>query len=250
MPSAATKTTNRAGGGLSRLSRQRRLRAAPTKKEPTFQEQQKSTKLPPRHFPGIQKMHSTFHADTNSPTDQGFHERQIERLEEDNHLNAEHAAAITLSVQRWCDIIAQDHIQVDAQADMLLGLQMHMTANPAPGTPADLRADLEPNHQPDPRIPPGVEPDDEASDDPYYANLQEAYAMAYQLQVPGTERLGFVVADTMRREAAMDDAIFRPNRLRSRSAMLIENRRAEECVGAVAVQRFVRKRRREEKDTA
>src|SRR5271155_1800406 len=132
----------------------------------------------------LPKMHSTFHADTNSPTDQGFHERQIERLEEDNHLNAEHAAAITLSVQRWCDIIAQDHIQVDAQADMLLGLQMHMTANPAPGTPADLRADLEPNHQPDPRIPPGVEPDDEASDDPFYANLQDAYATAYQLQVP------------------------------------------------------------------
>jgi hypothetical protein len=198
----------------------------------------------------LPKMHSTFHADTNSPTDQGFHERQIERLEEDNHLNAEHAAAITLSVQRWCDIIAQDHIQVDAQADMLLGLQTHMTANPAHGTPVDLRADLEPKHQPDPRIPPGVEPDDEASDDPFYANLQDAYATAYQLQIPGMERLGFVVADTMRREAAMNDAIFRPNRLRSRSAILIENRRAGECVGAVAVQRSVRRRRREKKDTA
>jgi hypothetical protein len=197
----------------------------------------------------LPKMHNTFHADTNSPTDQAFHERQIERLEEDNHPNAEHAAAITLSVQRWCDIIAQDHIQVDAQADMLLGLQMHMTANPAPGTPADLRADLEPNHQPDPRIPPGVELDDEASDEPFYANLQDAYATAYQLRVPGTDRLGFVVADTMRREAAMDNAIFRPNRLWSRSAMLIENRRAGDCVGAVAVQRPVRKRRREEKDT-
>jgi hypothetical protein len=195
-------------------------------------------------------MHSTFHADTNSPTDQGFHERQIERLEEDNHLGAGHAAAITLSVQRWCDIIAQDHIQVDAQADMLLGLQMHMTANPAPGTPADLRADLEPNHQPDPRISPDVEPDDEAGDDPFYASLQDEYATAYQLQVPGMERLGFVVADTMRREAAMDDAIFRPNRLQSRRAILIENRRARDCVGEVAVQRSVRKRRREEKDTA
>jgi hypothetical protein len=195
----------------------------------------------------LPKTHSTFHADTDSPTDQGFHERQIERLEEDNHLNAEHAAAITLSVQRWCDIIAQDHIQVDAQADMLLGLQMHMTANPAPGIPADLRADLEPNHQPDPRIPPSMEPDDEASDYPPYANLQDAYATAYQLRVPGTEQLGFVVADTMRREAAMDDAIFRPNRLRSRSAMPIENRRAAECVGVVAVQRSVRKWRRVEK---
>lgn len=198
----------------------------------------------------LAKLHNTFHADTNSPTDRGFHERQIERHEEDNYLNAEHAAAITLSVQRWCDIIAQDHIPVDAQADMLLGLQMHMTANPAPGTPTDLRADLERNHQPDPRIPPGVEPDDEASGDPFYANLQDAYATAYQLRVPGTERLGFVVADTMRREAAMDDAIFRPNRLQSRSVMLTENRRAGECVGAVAVQRSVRKRRREEKDTA
>src|SRR2546421_9685428 len=144
----------------------------------------------------LSKLHSTFHADTHSPTDQGFHERQSERLEEDNHLGAGHAATITLSVQRWCDIIAQDHIQVDAQADMLLGLQMHMTANPAPGTPADLRADLEPNHQPDPRIPPVVEPDDEAGDDPFYASLQDAYATAYQLQVPGTERLGFVDADT------------------------------------------------------
>ena len=192
----------------------------------------------------LPRMHSAFHADTNSLTDQGFHERQIECLEEDNHLNTEHA----LSVQQWCDTIVQDHIQVDAQADMLLGHQMHMTASPAPGTPADLRANLEPNYQPDPRIPPGVEVDDEADGEPFYANLQEAYAMAYQFRVPGMERLSFVIADTIRREAAMDDAIFRPNRLRSTSATLIENRRAGECVGAVAVQRTVRKRKREEKD--
>jgi hypothetical protein len=115
-------------------------------------------------------MHSTFYADTNSLTDQGSYERQIERLE-DNHLNAEYAAAIA---QRWCDIIAQDHIQVNAQAD----------------TPADPRADLEPDHQPDPHIQPGVEPDNEASDDSFYANLQDTYATAYQLRVPGTERLG------------------------------------------------------------
>jgi hypothetical protein len=130
----------------------------------------------------LSKMHSTFYADTNSLTDQGSYEGQIERLE-DNHLNAEHAAAMALSAQRWCDIIAQDHIQVNAQADMLLG-------NPTPGTPADPHADLEPNHQPDPHIPPGVEPDDEASDDPFYANLQDTYATAYQLRVQGTERLG------------------------------------------------------------
>jgi hypothetical protein len=115
----------------------------------------------------LSKMHSTFYADTNSLTDQGFHQRQIECLE-DNHLNAEHAAAITLSAQRWCDIIAQDHIQVNAQADMLLG-------DPAPGTPADPHADLEPDHQPDPHIQPGVEPDDEAGDDSFYANLQDTY---------------------------------------------------------------------------
>jgi hypothetical protein len=181
MPLAATKATNRVGGGLSRLSRQRRLRAALTK-EPTFQEHQKSTKLPPRVLSWLSKMHSTFYADTNSLTNQGFHERPIERLE-DNHLNAEHAAAITLSAQRWCDIIAQDRIQVNAQADMLLG-------NPTPGTPADPRADLEPDHQPNPHIQPGVEPDNEASDDSFYANLQDTYATAYQLRVPGTERLG------------------------------------------------------------
>jgi hypothetical protein len=196
----------------------------------------------------LPKTHSLFHADTNSPTDQGFYERLMERLERDNHLNAEHAAAMTLSVQRWYDMIAKPHIPVDQQADMLLGLQMDMTANPAPGTPADLGTDLEPIHQPDPDVPPDVEPDDEASDDAFYFNL--AYATAYQLQVPGTERPCFAAADTRRREAAMNDAIFRPNRLPSRSAMLIENRRARECVGAVAVQRPVRKRRREEKDTA
>jgi hypothetical protein len=195
-------------------------------------------------------MHSLFHADTNSPADQGFHERQMERREQDNHLNAEHTAAMMLSVQRWCDIIAQHHIPVDQQADMLLGLQMHMTANPAPGTPADLSADLEPMHHPDADVPPGVEPDDEASDGAFYVDLHDAYVTDYQLQVPGTERLGFAIAETMRREAAMNDAVFRPNRLPSRSAMLIENRRARDCVGAVAVQRPVRKRRREEKDTA
>jgi hypothetical protein len=225
------------------------LGGCPNEEETDFSRAAEAHQITAEALSWLPKMHSTSHADTNSPADQAFHERQIERLEEDNHLNAEHAAAITLSVQRWCDIIAQDHIQVDAQADMLLGLQMHMTANPASGTPADLRADLEPNHQSDPRISPDVEPDDDASDDPFSANLQEAYATAYQLRVPGTE-LGFAVADTMRREAAMDDAIFRPNRLRSTSAMLIENRRAEECVGAVAVQRTVRKRKREEKDTA
>jgi ribosomal protein L37AE/L43A len=53
-----------------------------------------------------------------------------------------------------------------------------------------------------------------------------------------TRLLDAVVADTMRREAAMDDAIFRPN-----------HRRAGECVGAVAVRKSVRKRRRVEMDT-
>ena len=53
-----------------------------------------------------------------------------------------------------------------------------------------------------------------------------------------TRLLDAVVADTMRREAAMDDAIFRPN-----------HRRAGEYVGAVAVRKSVRKRRGVEIDT-
>jgi hypothetical protein len=71
---------------------------------------------------------------------------------------------------------------------MLLG-------NPAPGTPADPRADLEPDHQPDPHIQPGVEPDDEASDDSFYANLQDTYERPTSSEFRGRSDWAFRVIE-------------------------------------------------------
>src|SRR5436853_7782925 len=100
MPSAATKTTNRVDGGRSRLSRQRRLRAAPTRKKATCQERQKVYPITAEALSWLPKTQSPFHADRNSPTDQGFYERQMERLDRDSRLNAELTSAITPFLKR------------------------------------------------------------------------------------------------------------------------------------------------------
>ena len=172
-----------------------------------------------------------------------FLERQVKRDQEEEHLNTKHASAVAVSLQQYFDIIGQDHTQVDLQAEMLVGLQMHMEADPPTGTPADLRADLAPSCRPGSPAVPAI-----AVDDDYDDTTFAAYATAYQLRPPGTTQLDSGVRNTMRREAAMDDAIFQPLRLTSRKT-LIERRIATEDAGAVTVHRNVRKRKRETKDT-
>jgi hypothetical protein len=177
-----------------------------------------------------------------SSTGSDFLERQVKRDQQEEHLNTKHVSAITVSLQQYSDIIGLDHSQVDPQADMLVGLQMHMDANPPTGTLADLHVDLIPTSCPErPALPP-IKVDD--NDDATF----EAYATAYRLRPPGTTRLDSGVRNTMRQEAAFDDAIFQPLRLTSHKTVF--NRRiAAEDVGAVAVLRTVRKRKRETKDT-
>ena len=194
----------------------------------------------------LPKGRSGLQLDTNSSTDQGFHERQVKCAYEESDLDILHVAGITALVQQCCDVIAQDHPRTDAQAEMLLGLQIYTKANPAPGIPADLHADLEPNQAPStPHISP-VEIDDSVDELPINSCIQDAYATAYRMRSLEMMLLTPVEAETMRREAAMDDAVFRPFR-RSRT-VLSESRRTREEVGAVVVQKQIRKRKREEKD--
>ena len=184
-----------------------------------------------------------------SSTDGDFHERQVKRAQGEEYLNAKHVSAITVSVQQCSDIIGRDHVRISPQAEMLVGLQMHLKADPPAGIPADLRADLEPGYRPDSPASSAILIDDQLDDAPLIDHIEGAYATAYQLRPQGTARLASGVAETMRREAAMDDAIFRPN-LRLTRKMGPERRWDGEHVGTVAsVRRNVRKRKRETKDT-
>jgi hypothetical protein len=186
-------------------------------------------------------------ASTASLKDGDFHERHVRHPQEEEHLSKKRVSAITVSLQRCSDIISRDHTQVDPQAEMLVGLQMHMKADPPAGFPADLRADLGSKPRETPLAAPEIAIDDHADDDSFEDHIEGAYATAYQMRAAGTTRLESGVADTMRREAAMDDAIFRPN---MRLTMLIERRGTGESVGSgTAVRRDVRKRKRELKDT-
>ena len=195
----------------------------------------------------LPKGRSALQLHTHSSTDEGFHERQVKCAQEGSDLDILHVAAIATLVQQCCDIIAQDHPRADAQAEMLLGLQIYMKGSPAPGIPADLHADLEPNQRPRTPCVLPLEIDDGADELPINPYIQEVYATAYQMRSVGTMPLNPVEAETMRREAAMDDAVFRPYR-RSGMTVLSESRRTREVVGAVTVQKQIRKRKREGKD--
>jgi hypothetical protein len=70
------------------------------------------------------------------------------------------------------------------------------------------RLAVEPDHYSRTLATPIVEIDEEYTDE----HVQEAYATAYQLRSPGMAQLEPGVADSMRREAAMDDALFRSSR--------------------------------------
>lgn len=181
-------------------------------------------------------------AGSASSKDGGSNERQIGRPQEGEHLAIKHAAALTLSMLRCSNTIGRVATPVDKQPEILTGLQTNTKADPPTGIPADVRADIEPDHHSRTLAAPIVEIDEEYTDE----YVQEAYATAYQLRSSGTTQLEPGVADSMRREAAMDDALFRPNlwRIRSRA---INRPRDEEDDTRVISRRPVRKRKRETK---
>lgn len=182
-----------------------------------------------------------------SSVEADFHERQVSCANEETHPTTKHASAITVSLQQCSDIISRRRPQVDPQADMLAGLQMHMKPNPPAAFPADLRADLDVNHRLDPPALPPIPIDEHYGDAEDNNPLESAYATAYQLRAPGVVKLDSEVAATMRREAAMDDAIFRPRFMLPRTPAR-ELRRFGEYTNGPMIQRHVRKRKREEKD--
>ena len=177
-----------------------------------------------------------------SSKDGGSNGRQSGRPQEGEHLAIKHAAALTLSMLRCSNIIGRVATPVDKQPKILTGLQTNTKADPPAGIPADVRADIEPDDHPRALAAPIIEID-EAYTDEY---VQEAYATAYQLRSSGTTQLEPGVADSMRREAAMDDALFRPNLWQKRSRA-INRPRDEENDARVIFRRPVRKRKRETK---
>jgi hypothetical protein len=178
-----------------------------------------------------------------SSKDGVFHGRQIRRPQEGEHLTIKHAAALTLSMLRCSDTMGRVATPVDKQPEIPTGLQTCVKADPPAGIPADVRADVEPDHHSRTLAAPIIEIDEEYTDE----HVQEAYATAYQLRSPGTAQLEPEVADSMRREAAMDDALFRPNLWRIRSSA-INRPRDEEGEARVISRKAVRKRKRETKE--
>jgi hypothetical protein len=183
-------------------------------------------------------------AGSASSKDGGFHEGQIRRPQEGEHLTIKHAAALTLSMLRCSDTKSRVATPVDTQPEILTGLQTYMKADPPAGIPADVRADIEPDYHPRTLATPIVEIDEEYTNE----HVQEAYATAYQLRSPGVAQLEPGVADSMRREAAMDDALFRPNLWRMRSRAINRLRNEEGDARAVS-RKPVRKRKRETKES-
>jgi hypothetical protein len=183
-------------------------------------------------------------AGSASPKDGGFHGRQVRRPQEGEHLTVKHAAALTHSLLRCSDIMGRVATPVDKPPEILTGLQIYMKADPPAGIPADVRADIEPDQHSRSPVLPIVEIDEGYTDE----HVQEAYATAYQLRSPGTAQLEPGVADSMRREAAMDDALFRPN-LWPMRPRVISRPRNEENVLRVISRKPVRKRKRETKES-
>ena len=176
--------------------------------------------------------------------DGGSNGRQIRRSQEGEHSAIKHAAALTLSMLRCSNIIGPVATRVDKQPEILTGLQTNTKADSPTGILADIRADIEPDNYPRTLAAPIVEIDEGYTDE----YVQEAYARAYQLRSSGTAQLEPGVADSMRREAAMDDALFRPNLWQIRSRVM--NRpRDEEDNGRVISRRPVRKRKRGTKES-
>lgn len=194
--------------------------------------------------------HDMLQASIASSKDGDFHERQVGCAQEGTHLTAKHASALTLSVQQYSDVIERNHTQVDPLTEILVGLQADRKDDEPPtGIPADLHADLEADCRPCPSAPPEIKVDDEADEAAFTDQVEGAYATAYQMRAPGTFQLETGIRDTMRREAAMDDAIFRPNLRTMGRIMLSERQVGGQGIPVVSVHKNIRKRKRESKDT-
>jgi hypothetical protein len=184
--------------------------------------------------------------------DADFPERQLGCAPEEAHLNARHASGLTLSLQRDSDMVARCHAQVDPRTEVLVGLQPDMAVKPPVGIPAHLHADLDPDRPPRPPRPvasPEIKVDDEADEQSFADLVEGAYATAYRMRAPGTSQLESGIRDVMRREAAMDDAIFRPNLRAMGRIMLPERQVTGQDIHVVTVHKNVRKRKRESKPT-
>jgi hypothetical protein len=180
-------------------------------------------------------------AGSASPKDGG---RQARRPQEGEHLTVKHAA-LTHSLLRCSDIMGSVVTPVDKPPEVPTGLQMYTKADPPAGVLTDVRANIEPDQRSQISTPSIVEIDEEYTDE----HVQEAYAMAYQLRSPGTGQLEPGVADSMRREAAMDDALFRPNLWPIR-ARVIDRPRNQGNGNRIISRKPVRKRKRETKESS
>jgi hypothetical protein len=193
--------------------------------------------------------HHMLQASIASSKDGDFHERQVGCAQEETHSTAKHVSALALSVQQYSDIIERNHTQVDPLIETLVGLQADMKDEPPTGIPADLHADLETDCRPCPSAPPEIKVDDEADDAGFADQVEGAYATAYQMRALGIFQLETGIRDTMRREAAMDDAIFRPNLRTMGRIMLSERQVGGQDIAVVSVHKNIRKRKRESKNT-
>lgn len=97
-------------------------------------------------------------------------------------------------------------------------------------------------------LPLGVESDASSALSDIPSESEARTIVLDQLRSPGTAQLEPGVADSMRREAAMDDALFRPNLWRIRPRV-IGRPRNEENYLKVASRTSVRKRKRETKES-
>jgi hypothetical protein len=122
-------------------------------------------------------------------------------------LTAKHVSALTLSVQQYSDIIERNHTQVDPLTEILVGLQADIKDDELlTGIPVYLHTNLEADCRPCPSAPPEIKVDDETDEAAFADHVEGAYATTYQMRAPGTFQLETGIRDTMRREAAMDDA--------------------------------------------
>jgi hypothetical protein len=184
-------------------------------------------------------------AGSASPKDGSFHGRRVRRPQEGEHLTVKHAATLTHSLLQCSDIMGHVVTPIDKPPEMPTGLRMFMKADPPAGIPTDVRADIERDQHSRIPVPEIVEIDEEYTDE----HVQEAYATAYQLRSPGTAQLEPGVADSMRREAAMDDALFRPNLWQIRSRV-IDRPRNQGNGTRIISRKPVRKRKRETKESS
>jgi hypothetical protein len=188
--------------------------------------------------------HDVFKADGASSKDGSFHGRQIGRPQGGELLTVRHNAALTHSLLQRSDIMGRVATLVDKQPKISTDLQTYMKADPPVGILENVRANIGPDQHSRTPVSSIVEIDEEYTNE----HVHEAYATAYQLRSPGTTQLEPGVVDSMRREAAMDDALFRPSLWQIMPRAIGRPRNEEKNTRAIA-RKPVRKRKREIKES-